>query len=337
VPTHLLRTHSATRSNKRTPQLRIRASAVVCARSPNQAARAKTGVSDVEKHPARLHSSFRSRRRGACCRSPRKGQAGRIREDLQRLRRRILLRSRNRYLHQDRRMGARRIHVPDRHRRSAVPHRRSRPQQPHRFQRVQHPGPLGDLDRRAHFDRIRDAARLQPRRFSDDDRRNCARQDLHRARIPSVRRVHLRQVAVLLRLLWRQVLLRLHLPGQLVHDRRERHATRRLLRLVRQWIHGHALAGRPVLPPRQRLGCLERRDQCARDRQRAWPRLRRQTRIKPAASTSAIRRQPVFRISSDRCASTRPGVRRRSPAPCTSSVPATTATTRPARARTSPA
>ena len=44
-------------------------------------------------------------------------------------------------------------------------------------------------------------------------------------------------------------------------------------------------------------------------------------------------RRPVSRTSSDRCALTRLGVRHRSPAPCTSSVLATTATTRPARAR----
>ena len=57
--------------------------------------------------------------------------------------------------------------------------------------------------------------------------------------------------------------------------------------------------------------------------------------VSTAASTSAIRRRPAFRTSSDRCALTRPGARHRSPAPCTSCVLATTATTRPARARPS--
>ena len=51
-------------------------------------------------------------------------------------------------------------------------------------------------------------------------------------------------------------------------------------------------------------------------------------------STSATRRRPVSRTSWDRCALTRPGARHRSRVPCISSVPATTATTRPARART---
>ena len=84
-----------------------------------------------------------------------------------------------------------------------------RPQQPHRLGRAQHAGSLGDVARCSHADRIRHPARLHPRRLPDDHRRNLARPYLHRAWLHPVRRVHLRQVAVLLRLLRRCVLLRL--------------------------------------------------------------------------------------------------------------------------------
>ena len=83
VSTHLLRAQSATRANERAPRFsNSRICCCVWAISKSSCRKPRTGVSDVKKHPARLRGGFRSGRRGACCRSPRKGQAGRIREDL---------------------------------------------------------------------------------------------------------------------------------------------------------------------------------------------------------------------------------------------------------------
>ena len=117
--------------------------------------------------------------------------------------------------------------------------------------------------------------------------------DLHRTRLHPDRRLHLRQVAVLLRLLRRRVLLRLLVHGHLSHDRRCRHAARRLLGNVRQRLHGDDRAGRPVHAPQRDLGCLQRRDQRARDRQHAWAGcgagLLQRRRGQPSATTRRTR------------------------------------------------
>ena len=86
--------------------------------------------------------------------------------------------------------------------------------------------------------------------------------------------------------------------------------------------------------PQRDLGCLQRRHQRARASATCLARIRRRTPTTSRRSTSAIMRRPAFRTSWVRCALIRPGARRRSQAPCTSCVLATTATTPPARART---
>ena len=112
-------------------------------------------------------------RRGAKSRAAgdarRFSQTNRIREDLQHLRSRVLLHSRNRYLHQDRRLGPRRVRDRrDRQLARPVHVGWRRPQQPHRLDRHALPRPYGPLARRAHPDRIRHRARLQPLRLHDD-------------------------------------------------------------------------------------------------------------------------------------------------------------------------
>ena len=69
-------------------------------------------------------------------------------------------------------------------------------------------------------------------------------------------------------------------------------------------------------------------DQRARDRNMPGRARAQDSLQRRSGQPSAIMRRPVSRTSSDRCALTRLGVRHRSPAPCTSFVLATTATTR---------
>ena len=107
-------------------------------------------------------------------------------------------------------------------------------------------------------------------------------------------------------------------------------AARRLHGNVRQRVHGDDLVGRQLHAPQRRLGRLRQRHQRARDRCDAWP------RCSPGLLQRG--RGSVGRHCGGRHSGHRRIVARcqawgsaRSPAPCTSSVLATTATTRPAR------
>ena len=222
MSTHLLRAESATRSNKRTPRLRIRVSAVVCARSPNQAAASQGRECRMSKsillgctaafvvvggaHAADLPVKAKPVEYVKICSAYGAGFfyvpgtdtcikiGGWVRAEYPTIPAPATSRS----------IPAPPVVTP-----ASIPTSTTC-------------GLAGPRRSTGAPDRVRNAARVQPRRLPDIDWRNGTRQDLHRARIHPVRGLHLGQVAVLLRLLWRQVLLRLYLPGQLVHDQLER-------------------------------------------------------------------------------------------------------------------
>ena len=148
----------------RSSERRARAAAAVFAGDSEPRTRRRRAARAGESERREFATAAASRAAGAAraAASP----TNRIREDLQHLRRRVLLHSRNRYLHQDRRLGPRRIRSRrDRQLARPVHVGRRRSQQPHRLDRLALPRPYGHLARRAHPDRIRHRARLQPLRL----------------------------------------------------------------------------------------------------------------------------------------------------------------------------
>ena len=199
------------------------------------------------------------------------------------------------------------------------------------------PRPYGHLARRAHPDRIRHRARLQPLRLHGTTRRRRRPALLYTERaFIQIAGFTFGKTQSYFDFVGGAVCYGCGYGGHLSQYRRGRHDRVRLLGNARQRLHRDDRARRRHPAPRARSGMpANDATNALIDRRHARPdRCRVRTPAPSAARRSATTRRTRCPTSSARCVSTRPGARRRSLRRRTSFAAAGTATTRPAPAPT---
>ena len=195
----------------------------------------------------------------------------------------------------------------------------------------------GHVARRSHPDRIRHPARLQPRRLPATTTETSARLLYIERTFIQFAGFTFGKSQSYFDFFGGAICYGCGYGGHLVADRRRRHAASRLHGHVRQRLHRDPRRSKTPRCVATRSGMPARRDQRARRSAPARAGARSRTpgtvggvNIGDYAAHSGARHRRC------RSVSTRPGVRRRSPAPCTRFARATTATTRPARLANGP-